>query len=92
MEDVERMASSIRKFQKVAIYPLSVKYGDDVSSFAEYCISPESPGRGSQFEVEEPFEATFLNYDGNFLYLSTEAHSCIRIAVAYVKQIFLIYG
>ncbi|MEM0158532.1 MAG: hypothetical protein QW812_03380 [Thermoplasmataceae archaeon] len=92
MDKVEDIASSLKPGQKIVVYPLSVKYGDEISSFAEHCLSPDFPGSVSQIEIEEPFEAVFLRFDGQSLYLATNEFSCIRIAVAYIKQITLIYS
>lgn len=74
----------LRKGQSVAVFPLSVKYGDTHTAYGMRChISVDS----APIELSEPFQATFEDYDGASIFLRTENYYCIQVMVADLKDI-----
>ena len=82
----ERMGRILRKIapgQKIAVHPLSTRYGDILTAVAERCetfdLSPVS--------LDEPFQAEFLNFDGTMITVRTEKYQCLRININDLEDI-----
>jgi hypothetical protein len=82
----DRLENIIRKLfpgQKIAVYPLSTRYGDILTAYAERCEAFEH----SSVTLDEPFEAAFLNFDGSTISVSTDKYSCLRINISDLENI-----
>jgi hypothetical protein len=82
----DRLEGIIRKLtpgQKIAVYPLSTRYGDILTAYAERCetfdLSPVS--------LDEPFQAEFLNFDGSTITVRTDQYPCLRINISDLENI-----
>ena len=84
MDDrLERIVRGLIPGQKIAVYPLSTRYGDILTAYGERCetfdLSPVS--------LEEPFQAEFLNFDGATITVRTDKYSCLRISISDLENI-----
>lgn len=84
MDDrLERLARRLVHGQRIAVYPLSTKYGDILTARAERCetfhFTPVS--------LEEPFQAEFLNFDGTTITVRTDQYPCLRINISDLENI-----
>ena len=79
MDDrLERIVRGLIPGQKIAIYPLSTRYGDILTAYGERCetfdLSPVS--------LEEPFQAEFLTFDGATITVGTDKYPCLKINIS----------
>ncbi|MCL5881465.1 MAG: hypothetical protein M1592_02645 [Candidatus Thermoplasmatota archaeon] len=84
MDDrLERIVRGLIPGQKIAIYPLSTRYGDILTAYGERCetfdLSPVS--------LEEPFQAEFLTFDGATITVRTDKYPCLRINISDLENI-----
>ena len=84
MDDrLERIVRGLIPGQKIAIYPLSTRYGDVLTAYGERCetfdLSPVS--------LEEPFQAEFLTFDGATITVRTDKYPCLRINISDLENI-----
>ena len=82
----DRLEGIIRKLtpgQKIAVYPLSTRYGDILTAYAERCETFEV----SPVSLDEPFQAEFLNFDGSTITVSTDQYPCLRINISDLENI-----
>ena len=79
MDDrLERIVRKLTPGQRIAVHPLSTRYGDILTAFGERCetfdLSPVS--------LEEPFQAEFLNFDGATITVRTDKYPCLKINIS----------
>ena len=84
MDDrLERIVRGLIPVQKIAVYPLSTRYGDILTAYGERCetfdLSPVS--------LDEPFQAEFLNFDGSTITVRTEKYPCLKINISDLENI-----
>ena len=84
MDDrLERIVRGLIPGQKIAVYPLSTRYGDILTAYGERCetfdLSPVS--------LDEPFQAEFLNFDGSTITVRTEKYPCLKINISDLENI-----
>ena len=84
MDDrLERIVRGLIPGQKIAVYPLSTRYGDILTAYGERCetfdLSPVS--------LDEPFQAEFLNFDGATITVRTDKYPCLRISISDLENI-----
>ena len=84
MDDrLERIVRGLIPGQKIAVYPLSTRYGDILTAYGERCetfdLSPVS--------LDEPFQAEFLNFDGSTITVRTEKYPCLKINISDLEDI-----
>ena len=84
MDDrLERIVRGLIPGQKIAIYPLSTRYGDILTAYGERCetfdLSPVS--------LDEPFQAEFLNFDGATITVRTDKYPCLKINISDLEDI-----
>ena len=84
MDDrLERIVRGLIPGQKIAIYPLSTRYGDILTAYGERCetfdLSPVS--------LDEPFQAEFLNFDGATITVRTDKYPCLKINISDLENI-----
>ncbi len=84
MDDrLERIVRKLTPRQRIAVHPLSTRYGDILTAVAERCetfdLSPVS--------LDEPFQAEFLNFDGSTVTVRTEKYPCLRINISDLENI-----
>lgn len=73
----------IPKGSKIAVYPLSTIYGDMFTAIAVICFGLEE----TSIELSEPFQGVLENFDGTFVYISSEKHHCLKIDVNELKDV-----
>jgi hypothetical protein len=84
MDDrLERIVRGFIPGQKIAVYPLSTRYGDILTAYGERCNTFEP----SQVSLDEPFQAEFLNFDGSTITVRTEKYPCLRINISDLENI-----
>ena len=80
---LERIVRGLIPGQKIAVYPLSTRYGDILTAYGERCetfdLSPVS--------LEEPFQAEFLNFDGATITVRTAKYPCLKINISDLENI-----
>ena len=86
MDDrLERIVRGLIPGQKIAVYPLSTRYGDMLTAYGERCetfdLSPVS--------LDEPFQAEFLNFDGSTITVRTEKYPCLKINISDLENIVM---
>ena len=86
MDDrLERIVKKLSPGQKIAVHPLSTRYGDILTAVAERCetfdLSPVS--------LDEPFQAEFLNFDGATITVRTEKYPCLKINISDLENIVM---
>ena len=84
MDDrLERMVRKLTPGQRIAVHPLSTRYGDILTAVAERCetfdLSPVS--------LDEPFQAEFLNFDGATITIRTDKYPCLKINISDLENI-----
>ena len=84
MDDrLERMVRKLTPGQRIAVHPLSTRYGDILTAYGERCetfdLSPVS--------LDEPFQAEFLNFDGTAITVRTEKYPCLKINISDLEDI-----
>ena len=84
MDDrLERIVRRLTPGQRIAVHPLSTRYGDILTAFGERCetfdLSPVS--------LDEPFQAEFLNFDGATITVRTDKYPCLRINISDLENI-----
>ena len=82
----DRLEGIIRKLtpgQKIAVYPLSTRYGDILTAYAERCETFEL----SPVSLDDPFQAEFLGYGGNSITVRTEQYPCLKIDISDLENI-----
>lgn len=87
--DEKRFAQKLSRMQKgskVAIIPLSVDYGDDITAIGV----PGSFSNESPVELKDPFEAYLEDFDGEVLRLRTPIHYCLKVSIADIKDIMVL--
>ena len=75
---LERLAMNLRPGQKIAVYPMSTRYGDMFTAEARQCETSDLSG----VSLDEPFQAEFLDYDGTTIRVKTDRYRCISISVS----------
>ena len=78
--------SRMQKGSKVAIIPLSVDYGDDITAIGV----PGSFSNENPVELKDPFEAYLEDFDGEVLRLRTPIHYCLKVSIADIKDIMVL--
>ena len=86
MDDrLERIVRGLIPGQKIAVYPLSTRYGDILTAYGERCetfdLSPVS--------LDEPFQAEFLNFDGATITVRTDKYPCLKINISDLENIVM---
>ncbi len=84
----DRLEKIIRKLtpgQKIAVYPLSTRYGDILTALAERCETFDH----SSVSMDEPFQAEFLNFDGTTITVRTDQYPCLKINISDLENIVL---
>ena len=80
---LERIVRKLTPGQRIAVHPLSTRYGDILTAFGERCetfdLSPVS--------LDEPFQAEFLNFDGATITVRTGKYPCLRINISDLENI-----
>ena len=80
---LERIVRKLTPGQRIAVHPLSTRYGDILTAFGERCetfdLSPVS--------LDEPFQAEFLNFDGATITVRTDKYPCLRINISDLENI-----
>ncbi len=61
-------ARKLAKGDRIAIYPMSLEFGDLFTTYAEKCYVHDS----EPIELSQPFKAIFEDFDGTFLYIRTD--------------------
>ena len=84
MDDrLERIVRKLTPRQRIAVHPLSTRYGDILTAVAERCetfdLSPVS--------LDEPFQAEFLNFDSTMITVRTEKYQCLRMNINDLEDI-----
>ena len=84
MDDrLERIVRKLTLGQRIAVHPLSTRYGDILTAVAERCdtfdLSPVS--------LDEPFQAEFLNFDGATITVRTDKYPCLKINISDLEDI-----
>ena len=77
----DRLERTVRKLtpgQKIAVYPMSTRYGDMFTAEARQCETSDLSG----VSLDEPFQAEFLDYDGTTIRVKTDRYRCISISVS----------
>jgi hypothetical protein len=80
---LERLAMNLRPGQKIAVYPMSTRYGDMFTAEARQCETSDLSG----VSLDEPFQAEFLNFDGSTVTVRTEKYPCLRINISDLEDI-----
>ena len=80
---LERLAMNLRPGQKIAVYPMSTRYGDMFTAEARQCETSDLSG----VSLDEPFQAEFLNFDGSTVTVRTENYPCLRINISDLEDI-----
>ncbi len=80
---LERLAMNLRPGQKIAVYPMSTRYGDMFTAEARQCETSDLSG----VSLDEPFQAEFLNFDGSTVTVRTEKYPCLRINISDLENI-----
>ena len=75
---LERLAMNLRPGQKIAVYPMSTRYGDMFTAEARQCETSDL----SSVSLDEPFQAEFLDYDGTTIRVKTDRYRCLSISVS----------
>ena len=84
MDDrLERIVRGLIPGQKIAIYPLSTRYGDILTAYGERCETFDR----SPISLDEPFQAEFLNFDGTMITVRTEKYQCLRMNINDLEDI-----
>ena len=86
MDDrLERIVKKLTPGQRIAVHPLSTRYGDILTAYGERCetfdLSPVS--------LDEPFQAEFLNFDGATITVRTEKYPCLKINISDLENIVM---
>ena len=86
MDDrLERIVRGLIPGQKIAVYPLSTRYGDILTAYGErgetLDLSPVS--------LDEPFQAEFLNFDGATITVRTDKYPCLKINISDLENIVM---
>ena len=83
VDRLERLAKNLKPGQRIALYPLSIRYGAILTAYAERCetfdLSPVS--------LDEPFQAEFLNFDGLTMTVRTEKFPCLKINISDLENL-----
>ncbi len=82
----DRLERTVRKLtpgQKIAVYPMSTRYGDMFTAEARQCETSDLSG----VSLDEPFQAEFLNFDGSTVTVRTEKYPCLRINISDLENI-----
>ena len=84
----DRLERTVRKLtpgQRIAVHPLSTRYGDILTAYGERCetfdLSPVS--------LDEPFQAEFLNFDGATITVRTDKYPCLKINISDLENIVM---
>ena len=86
MDDrLERIVRGLIPGQKIAVYPLSTRYGDILTAVAERCETFDL----SPVFLDEPFQAEFLNFDGATITVRTDKYPCLKINISDLEDIVL---
>ena len=80
---LERLAMNLRPGQKIAVYPMSTRYGDMFTAEARQCETSDLSG----VSLDEPFQAEFLNFDGSTITVRTEKYPCLKINISDLEDI-----
>ena len=80
---LERLAMNLRPGQKIAVYPMSTRYGDMFTAEARKCETSDLSG----VSLDEPFQAEFLNFDGSTITVRTEKYPCLKINISDLENI-----
>ena len=80
---LERLAMNLRPGQKIAVYPMSTRYGDMFTAEARQCETSDLSG----VSLDEPFQAEFLNFDGATITVRTDKYPCLKINISDLENI-----
>ena len=80
---LERLATNLRQGQKIAVYPMSTRYGDMFTAEARQCETSDL----SSVSLDEPFQAEFLNFDGATITVRTDKYPCLKINISDLANI-----
>ena len=84
MDDrLERIVRGLIPGQKIAVYPLSTRYGDILTAYGERCETFDL----SPVFLDEPFQAEFLNFDGATITVRTDRYPCLKINISDLEDI-----
>ena len=78
-----RKITGMLKGSKVAIIPLSVDYGDEITAIG----IPGSFSSENPVELKDPFEAFLEDFDGEVLRLRTPIHYCLKVSIGDIKDV-----
>ena len=82
----DRLEITVRKLipgQRIAVHPLSTRYGDILTAVAERCETFDL----SPVFLDEPFQAEFLNFDGATITVRTDRYPCLKINISDLEDI-----
>ena len=86
MDDrLERIVKKLSPGQKIAVYPMSTRYGDMFTAEARQCETSDLSG----VSLDEPFQAEFLNFDGATITVRTDKYPCLRINISDLEDIVM---
>ena len=84
MDDrLERIVRKLTPRQRIAVHPLSTRYGDILTAVAERCETFDL----SPVFLDEPFQAEFLNFDGATITVRTDRYPCLKINISDLEDI-----
>jgi hypothetical protein len=84
MDDrLERIVRKLTPGQRIAVHPLSTRYGDILTAYGERCETFDR----SPVSLDEPFQAEFMNFDGATITVRTEKYSCLKINISDLENI-----
>ncbi len=72
------MARKLIPGQKIAVFPMSTRYGDMFTAEARQCESIDL----SNISLDEPFQAEFFDFDGSIIRVRTDRYRCLAISIS----------
>ena len=80
---VQRKINNVQKGCRIIVIPKGKQWGDNLTLIGYPCAEEsEAP-----FEIREPFEAVFEDFDGGRLKLRTPRYYCFTVSIEEVKNI-----
>ena len=77
-ENIEVVARKLIPGQKIAVYPMSTRYGDMFTAEGRQCESTDL----SNISLDEPFQAEFLDFNGDIIRVRTDRYRCLEINIS----------
>ena len=85
LQALSKMAH-VQKGSRILVVPMSKHSGDRITATATPCTDePEAP-----FEIREPFEAVFEDFDGEKLKVRTPRFYCLIVMIREIKDVRLL--